>query len=420
MTGREFRETGPAAHPCRGLGLLPERKQLLGGWQQPVELHRRRRGIARGELRPGGEPDALLHRREAVAVLDIDHRTSEGSVPSRPIVPVIAALEAERQLDAERRKHIGGKRPERHHRLRGIDRPLGGLNPPAPICAVKRARIPAHHHAPECGEARGKSLGHRERIGDAGDALPMDRMAEDRREARLDLARGLGVECAVGNAELLRQRQLTLERAKTAVATIELEPAFLAQIAERARFRQQRFVLRHRARKQRAHHAGGVDQAPGGRCSKKLEQPRCDLRQEGQVIIGLRGAFERDPQQGHGVRGKGRRKHGVAFDRAGVAVGGLLARRAPIEQRNGQATLRQMQSNRGADNAGTKHEGIDACHGIPFQRQRGACAPARTFGGECRRALYMGLRSRARQAAQFDLAWFEQPAMRVAPSRLPC
>ena len=39
-----------------------------------------------------------------------------------------------------------------------------------------------------------------ERIGHAGDALPMHPMAEDRREARLELAGGVGVELAKGNA----------------------------------------------------------------------------------------------------------------------------------------------------------------------------------------------------------------------------
>jgi hypothetical protein len=132
----------------------------------------------------------------------------------------------------------------------------------------------------------------------------MNRMPEDRREARLELARRLGVERAVGNAELLSQRQFALERAKTAVAAVELAASLLAEITQRARFREQRFMLRHRAREQRTNQARGFHQARGGRCGTKLQQPRSHVRQKGQVIIGLRRAFERDPQQGQGSDGK--------------------------------------------------------------------------------------------------------------------
>src|SRR4051794_24681489 len=101
---------------------------------------------------------------------------------------------------------------------------------------MQRARIAAHAHAAQRGKARRIGLGDRERVGDAGDTLPMNRMPEHRREARLEFARGLGIERAVGNAELLSQRQFALERAKTAVTAVELEPALLAEITQRARF----------------------------------------------------------------------------------------------------------------------------------------------------------------------------------------
>ena len=274
---------------------------------------------------------------------------------------------------------------------------------------MKRARIAAHHHAAERGETRRVGLGNRERVGDAGDALPMNRVPKGRREARLKLARALRIERAVGNAELLRQREFTLERAKRAIAAVELEPAFLAQIPERARLRQQRFVLRHRARKQRTHRPGRRHQARGRRRSTKFEQPWCDLRQEGQVIVGFRRAFERDAQQGDGVRRKGRWKDGVALDRPRVAVGGLLARRAAIEQRDSQAALGQMQSDGGADNAGTKHDGIDACHEIPSR------TPAWRSGLYA--YIWMGI-ARGRRSIRFP--WLHRTRGACSPSLFRC
>ena len=75
----------------------------------------------------------------------------------------------------------------------------------------------------------------------------------------------------------------------------------------------------------------------------KRQQPRYDLRQEAQVIIGLGRTLERDLQQGDRVRREDRREDGVALDDAGVAVGGLLARRAPVEERNGKPPFGEMQ-----------------------------------------------------------------------------
>ena len=41
---------------------------------------RRRRGIAARKLSPGGDAQALLHRRHAIAVLDVDDGTVEAGI----------------------------------------------------------------------------------------------------------------------------------------------------------------------------------------------------------------------------------------------------------------------------------------------------------------------------------------------------
>src|SRR5262249_56694100 len=111
---------------------LAERKKALRRRQQAVELHRRGRGVAGGELGSGREPDTWVHRREAIADFHIDHWTRERGVTGATVVAVVATLDAERQRDAERGKHLGGKRAERHHRLGGVERPFGGFD--APVC----------------------------------------------------------------------------------------------------------------------------------------------------------------------------------------------------------------------------------------------------------------------------------------------
>ena len=63
------------------------------------------------------------------------------------------------------------------------------------------------------------------------------------------------------------------------------------------------------------------------------------------------------------IRRKGLRKDGVAFDDAGIAVGGPLARLGAIDQRNRKPALDEMQRDRGADDAGPQHDDIGARHG---------------------------------------------------------
>ncbi len=374
-----IRETGPAAHPRGRFDRLPEREQPLRRRQQPVELHRRRRRIARGEFGARGQPDALLHRRQAIADLGVDHRPRQRGIAGAAVVAVIAALDPERQLDPERLEQIRRKRPKRHHRRRGLERAFRRLDPPMSVGAGERARIAAYHYPAERGKARRQGLGHRERVGHAGDAPPVHRVAKDRRQGGLELARALGLECAIGNAEFLRQRELALERREGAVAAVELQPALLAQIARGAGIGEQHLVLGERAREQRAHDACGLDQPRPARGGAELDEPGRDLRQEGEVVIGLGRALERDAQQGRPIGRKGGRKDRIAFDHAGIAVGGLLARPAAVDERRRQTALGELEPDRGADDAGPEHDGVDARHGLflPRRLRRPQAAPSR-------------------------------------------
>ncbi len=82
------------------------------------------------------------------------------------------------------------------------------------------------------------------------------------------------------------------------------------------------------------------------------------------MIIGFRRALERHLQQGQRMGRKSGRKDGVAFDDAGIAVRGLLARRATVEERHRKPALGQMQPDRGADDASTEDDSIHARHDV--------------------------------------------------------
>ena len=117
-----------------------------------------------------------------------------------------------------------------------------------------------------------------------------------------------------------------------------------------------------RAREQRPHRVRGLDQPLRPRRGAEGQQPRRDRRQERQMIIRFRRLLERDAQQRRPARREGCRKDGIAFDDAGIAVGGALARAAAVDQRDRQAALGEVHRDAGADNAGSEHDGIGARH----------------------------------------------------------
>ena len=65
--------------------------------------------------------------------------------------------------------------------------------------------------------------------------------------------------------------------------------------------------------------------------------------------------------------GEGVRKQRIAFEHASVAVGGLLAWPALVDQRDRDAALGQMQCDRRADDAGTQNQNVPAGHETIFR-----------------------------------------------------
>ena len=195
----------------------------------------------------------------------------------------------------------------------------------------------------------------------------MHATAEHRHKVRLEVECRFRGKEAIGDPEFVSQRQFALERSKTALAAIELEPASFAQITGGSGLGEKRLVFGKRAREHRPHRVHRLDQPGRRRCSAKFQQPRRDPRQISQMVIGLGCPLEHDAQQRAGIGGKDRREDRVAFDYSGIPVRGLLAGCAPIHERHGKAALGEMQRNRGADNARSEHHRVDARHDPPVR-----------------------------------------------------
>src|SRR5579863_9578457 len=99
-------KTRPCSKPRRRLDRIAKREEFVRPRQYAIELHWRRRRIARSEFRASREPDALFHRRQAIAVVGVENRPIQSGIALRAVVAVIAALDGKRQLDAKRFEQI--------------------------------------------------------------------------------------------------------------------------------------------------------------------------------------------------------------------------------------------------------------------------------------------------------------------------
>jgi hypothetical protein len=114
------------------------------------------------------------------------------------------------------------------------------------------------------------------------------------------------------------------------------------------------------------HHVGVGDAALERRVGAVGQQPGRDRRQERQVIVGFGRALSRNPRQRAEAGRERVRKQRIALDHPGIAIGCLLPRRAAVQERDREAALDEVQRDRGADDAGTEHDGVSSRHGCPF------------------------------------------------------
>ena len=79
--------------------------------------------VAPGELGPRRQPQAPRHRGHEIAALEVEHRAGEAGVAPGLVMHVIAALDEERQAEAEAPRELVGPRPERDHHVAGREAP---------------------------------------------------------------------------------------------------------------------------------------------------------------------------------------------------------------------------------------------------------------------------------------------------------
>ena len=180
----------------------------------------------------------------------------------------------------------------------------------------------------------------------------------------LELEHRAGVHGAVGNAEFVGQIKLRRHLGEGLLAAVDLGPSGLAQIIQRAGFRHQRLVLRHRAGKHRPHGKGEFQQLFRARREPEGEQPGRHPRQKGQMIVGFRRTLQPHAQQRPESGWKGRREDRLAFEHARIAVGSFFARPATVDERDRKPSLGEMQGDGGTDDAGAQNDGVRSSHGV--------------------------------------------------------
>src|SRR5271163_343290 len=134
-------QAGPSSEPGLGVAALGEREHFAAERLEPVEMRRRWRVVAPREFRSGRESQAARHRRDEIALFEIEHGTAEPGVAARRIVHVIAALDAERQTKPQRTHQLAGPGPQRDDRLARRKRPLLSGHDPAGARDAERTRI---------------------------------------------------------------------------------------------------------------------------------------------------------------------------------------------------------------------------------------------------------------------------------------
>ena len=171
-------QAGTRAHPGRGIGALGQREETARERFGAIDLHRRRRRVARREFRSRGQPDAARHRGQNEAAIDIEHGTFENGTAERAVMHVIAALHGERNGIAERPEKVVRPGAERHQCLARRQTPLRRLERPAALALFEKPRLAGQEAAAAGDEQAGIGLDQGRRIGNRSRIPEIDRAGE--------------------------------------------------------------------------------------------------------------------------------------------------------------------------------------------------------------------------------------------------
>ena len=145
-------------------------------------------------------------------------------------------------------------------------------------------------------------------------------------------------------------------------------------------------MLLDRPREERGHGRGIGLALRGMRTAPHCKQEGRDRRQEAPVVVHLRLAVEPVADEIGELLRKAHRQEAVPLDHAGIAVRGLFARRAAVDERDRLAAAQEVPRRRDADDAGAEDDRIEThlsdagfrVSGSGFQRISSAAPPCRT------------------------------------------
>ncbi|MDT4858195.1 hypothetical protein FQZ97_926510 [compost metagenome] len=140
---------GSRAHPGLGVHAFAERETLPCDFFGGVDLCWRAWRIGVREFGAGGEPQAVFHGRDHVAVLGIDDGAVEWLAGQAGVVHVIPPLGDHGRGVAEAFGELRGPRSQRHDHLAGLQRlTVSGVHLPATRIGFAQCRGVAQVHRP--------------------------------------------------------------------------------------------------------------------------------------------------------------------------------------------------------------------------------------------------------------------------------
>ena len=119
-------------------------------------------------------------------------------------------------------------------------------------------------------------------------------------------------------------------------------------------------MLRHAALDQRRVFPRDLGMPPRARMPPVTHEEGRELRQRFPIVMGVDRAVAAVPEDLAQAAREAVGIHRLALDEPGVAEGGALPRRPPIDEHDGAPALLQMQRDRHADDAGSQHDHVGA------------------------------------------------------------
>ena len=393
-------DEGTRSHPRRRQP-LSDREHAACDRLDARQLHRRLGTVARTELHPGAEPDAVHHRGEGISVLDVDQRQPQRLPGRRRVGHVVPAFPTERHPVSQRPEDDVRPGTEGNDGVLRRDPPGCGLDLPSARSCTQGTRIAGEEGPafgqPACRDAPCDRLRtcRRQRI------LGVDRAGKLRRHARLDRGKVSGIKVVELQSVLRKRPCRCLCRRKLLRRPIERKPASRPIEIARAGVLGERHVLCDRILEERPDRRKGASLPRRRRGTPVGEQPRRHPRQGPKFVAGIELAIERISPQFAQLARKGRRIERGALDQPQITEGRGGRDLRAVHQRRLDAPQTKVRGNRDPDDPRTDDDHVDFRVGNQSISLRGR-------GGQ--RAAWYALR--------FPVAYSDAPCQvpRVHPS----